>query len=100
MATSRSAGERFSCFPATPSSVCSCGRASRLPDARAIHGQSRCNIAHGRNEMDLVNRRTPLLLLLWLAFGAPGPAAEADRWWAHVRFLADDALDGRDTGSV
>jgi hypothetical protein len=26
-------------------------------------------------------------------------AAPAERWWAHVRFLADDALEGRDTGS-
>src|ERR1039458_10658321 len=26
-------------------------------------------------------------------------AAEGDRWWAHVQFLADDKLQGRDTGS-
>ncbi|MBA3297500.1 MAG: hypothetical protein H0U19_11230, partial [Acidobacteria bacterium] len=26
-------------------------------------------------------------------------AAEADRWWSHVKFLADDRLQGRDTGS-
>ncbi|MBS1855285.1 MAG: M20/M25/M40 family metallo-hydrolase [Acidobacteria bacterium] len=25
--------------------------------------------------------------------------AEGDAWWAHIRFLADDALQGRDTGS-
>ena len=25
--------------------------------------------------------------------------AGAARWWSHVRFLADDALEGRDTGS-
>ena len=25
--------------------------------------------------------------------------AEGDRWWAHVQFLADDKLQGRDTGS-
>ena len=25
--------------------------------------------------------------------------ADAARWWAHVRFLADDSLEGRDTGS-
>jgi hypothetical protein len=23
----------------------------------------------------------------------------AERWWAHVRFLADDALEGRETGT-
>ena len=26
-------------------------------------------------------------------------AADADRWWSHVKFLADDRLEGRDTGS-
>ena len=26
-------------------------------------------------------------------------ARPAERWWAHVQFLADDALEGRDTGS-
>ena len=26
-------------------------------------------------------------------------AAEGDRWWAHIQFLADDKLQGRDTGS-
>ena len=25
--------------------------------------------------------------------------AEGDRWWAHIQFLADDKLQGRDTGS-
>ena len=27
-------------------------------------------------------------------------AAVADRWWSHVTFLADDRLEGRDTGSA
>lgn len=27
-------------------------------------------------------------------------AADADRWWSHIKFLADDALEGRDTGSA
>ncbi len=27
-------------------------------------------------------------------------AADSDRWWSHIRFLADDALEGRDTGSA
>ena len=26
-------------------------------------------------------------------------AAEGSRWWAHIRFLADDKLEGRNTGS-
>jgi hypothetical protein len=25
--------------------------------------------------------------------------AEGDRWWAHIQFLADDSLQGRETGS-
>ena len=25
--------------------------------------------------------------------------AEGDLWWAHIQFLADDKLQGRDTGS-
>ena len=32
-----------------------------------------------------------------LAVGASQNPAE--RWWSHVKFLADDALEGRDTGS-
>src|SRR5437016_6327390 len=25
--------------------------------------------------------------------------AEGDRWWAHIQFLADDALQGREVGT-
>jgi Zn-dependent M28 family amino/carboxypeptidase len=32
-----------------------------------------------------------------VAAGAGG--GDADRWWAHVRFLADDSLEGRETGT-
>jgi Peptidase family M28 len=46
-----------------------------------------------------MKRRAALLVLAWLTVGLPGLDAEADRWWAHVRYLADDALEGRDTGS-
>ena len=46
-----------------------------------------------------MKRRAALVVLAWLTVGLPGLDAEADRWWAHVRFLADDALEGRDTGS-
>jgi Zn-dependent M28 family amino/carboxypeptidase len=46
-----------------------------------------------------MKRRAALFVLAWLTVGLPGLDAEADRWWAHVRFLADDALEGRDTGS-
>lgn len=35
------------------------------------------------------------------ALAAQGPgAAEIDRWWAHVVFLSDDAMQGRQTGSA
>jgi Zn-dependent M28 family amino/carboxypeptidase len=36
------------------------------------------------------------LTLTMLAVSAHEPA---ERWWAHVEFLADDAMKGRDTGS-
>src|SRR5947207_8466996 len=26
-------------------------------------------------------------------------ASEGDRWWTHIQFLADDALQGREVGS-
>ena len=37
-------------------------------------------------------------LLLVMGVSAAGEPAAA-RWWAHVRFLADDKLEGRETGS-
>jgi hypothetical protein len=50
----------------------------------------------------------PLLVLMLAACGG-GPAsrpvsetgsAGAERWWSHVTYLADDRLEGRDTGSA
>jgi Zn-dependent M28 family amino/carboxypeptidase len=35
---------------------------------------------------------------MW-AQGAAAPANPARDWWAHIEFLADDKLQGRDTGS-
>jgi hypothetical protein len=50
-----------------------------------------------------VNRRALAAVALAVAIGAtPGAAAgdsSGSRWWAHVVFLADDALEGRETGS-
>ncbi|HET7452982.1 MAG TPA: M28 family peptidase [Thermoanaerobaculia bacterium] len=47
--------------------------------------------------------RTSRVLFLALALAAlPGRAAapgDGERWWSHVRYLASDALQGRDTGS-
>jgi hypothetical protein len=43
---------------------------------------------------------------IFLIFAAAAPllfaadfAVEGDRWWAHIQFLADDKLEGRNTGS-
>jgi len=51
--------------------------------------------------------RSTLTAILFLASAAispaqqTGPATHFDgsSWWAHVKFLADDSLEGRDTGS-
>ena len=46
-----------------------------------------------------------LVLCLTVAFALPAqqntPASHFDgnSWWAHVKFLADDSLEGRNTGS-
>ena len=48
-----------------------------------------------------------LLAASFLAFAVAAPAQQTppashfdgDSWWAHVKFLADDSLEGRDTGS-
>src|SRR5574340_261678 len=46
-----------------------------------------------------------LLLSALAAFSSaqqPSPATHFDgqSWWSHVKFLADDSLEGRDTGST
>ena len=47
-----------------------------------------------------MGRRSLALLLAVLVGTAVSHAAgPAERWWAHVQFLAGDALEGRDTGS-
>jgi len=44
--------------------------------------------------------RRPLSPLLLLPMVAPAAASpEAEHWWGHVRVLAEDALEGRETGS-
>ena len=44
--------------------------------------------------------RAAQLLLVLPLLAVAAVDAQADRWWAHVRFLADDSLEGRDTGSA
>lgn len=44
-------------------------------------------------------RFAPLLALSAVVPSPPNWAALGERWWTHVRYLADDGLEGRDTGS-
>jgi hypothetical protein len=43
-----------------------------------------------------------LFFVVLLVFVAPvvGAKSDADRWWAHVVYLSDDSLQGRETGSA
>ena len=51
--------------------------------------------------------RNTLSMIVFLAFAAICPAQQTppashfdgNSWWSHVKFLADDSLEGRDTGS-
>jgi hypothetical protein len=52
-----------------------------------------------------VRKRARAAAALAVAIGAAITAAAADsaagsRWWSHIVFLADDALEGRETGSA
>lgn len=44
-------------------------------------------------------KRILLVLAVPTLFFAAGLKDEGRRWWAHVQFLADDKLEGRNTGS-
>jgi hypothetical protein len=44
-------------------------------------------------------RRLIIVCLAPAALAWAASSADGQRWWSHVRFLADDALEGRDTGS-
>src|SRR5262245_8298129 len=41
-----------------------------------------------------------LIVPVLSAMGATAPNAATRRWWSHVRTLAGDQMQGRDTGSV
>ncbi len=47
----------------------------------------------------LIGMKQLLLVLGAATLFAADFAAEGDRWWAHIAFLADDKLQGRDVGS-
>ena len=42
---------------------------------------------------------TAALMLLLGAAGLGAQQREIDRWWSHVVYLADDRMQGRQTGS-
>lgn len=42
---------------------------------------------------------TALAVAAATVLGASLPAANADRWWSHVEALANDGMEGRNTGS-
>src|SRR5262245_32816500 len=41
-----------------------------------------------------------VLFILLLVFGAMQAGPETSRWWAHVQALANDGMEGRNTGSA
>ena len=43
--------------------------------------------------------RLRYVLIAAVAFILQDPATEGKRWWSHVEFLADDALEGRNVGT-
>jgi Zn-dependent M28 family amino/carboxypeptidase len=43
-------------------------------------------------------KRTAILFLAAVSLFAADYAAEGNRWWAHISFLADDKLEGREVG--
>jgi len=43
--------------------------------------------------------RLRYVLIAAVAFILQDPATEGKRWWSHVAFLADDALEGRNVGT-
>ena len=48
----------------------------------------------------MFRRPLPFVLLVLLpAMASAAASLEAERWWSHVRVLADDAMQGRETGS-
>jgi len=44
-------------------------------------------------------KKTLLILIAAASLSAADYAAEGKLWWAHIQFLADDKLEGRNTGS-
>src|SRR5258706_6005541 len=44
-------------------------------------------------------RRIAFLILLTLPLSAADLVKEGQRWWSHIEVLADDKMEGRNTGS-
>ena len=49
--------------------------------------------------MTQMNLRSLLAGLILLSGATPSAPTPAEKWWAHVTFLANDGMKGRDTGS-
>jgi hypothetical protein len=45
-------------------------------------------------------KRTTTAVVLVLAMGAAAPDRDGKRWWSFVEMLANDDMQGRDTGSA
>jgi hypothetical protein len=48
----------------------------------------------------LWNRTTPAIALLLSLFPVTAAREDGERWWSHVKYLADDRMQGRETGSA
>src|SRR5207245_1586666 len=61
--------------------------------------------AQSRSEVNFMRKSFSFVLLFVFAVAAPAQQTaspshfDGNSWWAHVKFLADDSLEGRDTGS-
>src|SRR3984885_3771227 len=76
-------------------------RATSNPANTSSSREERRSMSQGRPTSsrwsELTKRGAAALILLTLALqGAPGPAS---RWWTHVEALANDGMEGRNTGS-
>src|SRR2546422_6419571 len=91
-----------------PSCLFACLPTSLWPAFYGISPGEKRRLQHGKHkERRRHGEKSPIrprILLIALVCGVLAAAASdwnADgiRWWAHVQFLADDKLEGRDTGS-
>jgi hypothetical protein len=81
--------------------------ATRYPPYEKPHSAGRHCMTAAEQRIDMNKTRPSLALFLIFALANISPAGQVvanshfdgNSWWAHVKFLADDSLEGRDTGS-